>query len=334
MRPGSSLWRGLLRRVQAEDRRALLRAFGRPGSGTCEAEFRLRDDDGRVRWISVQGRAMHPAQRASGRMTGVYGDITRRKSAEAQQAMQRDQVARLQRASLLGVLSGAMAHDLMQPLTAVLGNAEAVLTILRRPPRDTEHLPDPRTIEESLLDIRTSCVRMHEIIRNTRAVFERGELSRSRLDVNDCVRSTLNLERGYLQARNTGVDLRLGEALAPVLISEVQLQQVLINLIVNACDAMEKLPESQRRIELATSPCDRGVEIVVRDAGPGLPNTEQIFEPFFTSKPHGIGLGLAICRMIVTGYGGRLWATNRDTGGAELHVMIPIHEPGAESGRV
>jgi two-component system, LuxR family, sensor kinase FixL len=326
LRSGSAWPRDFLKHVAPDDRSALIRTFHEPPPGTCEAEFRLRNDAGSFLWISAQGKAVRGAQHEQRGVIGVYGDITRRKSEEADRAIQSEQVARLSRASLLGVVSGALAHDLLQPLTAILGNTDAALVLLRRQAANVpaaERGAGSETIEEALADVRTESLRMIEIIRNTRALFERGEVSRDLVDVNECVEAALRLERSYLIARGATIDLRLAPGLPRVVISGVELQQVLINLIVNACEAMDQTPAQQRRIEMQTFAGDGGVEIVVADSGVGLKNAQRIFEPFFTSKPHGIGLGLAICRAIITAHWGKLWATNRPTGGAALHVLLP-----------
>jgi signal transduction histidine kinase len=319
---GSSSLRDFLKLVEPHDRSVVIRAFDKSRGGTCEAEFRIRTSAGASLWIRSQGRTVHGTEDAPGRMIGVYGDITRRKSEEAQLAMQRDQVARLNRASLLGVLSGTLAHDLLQPLTAILSNAEAARVRLHQ---DAENLQE---VDEALVDIISDNLRMIEVIRHVRALFERGEVTYSLLDVNGCVETALTLERSYLIAHGATVDVRLGQGLPPVLMNGVQLQQVLINLIVNACEAMDRNPEHERRIEVLTSTPNEGVvEIVIGDNGVGMESTEVIFEPFYTTKPHGIGLGLSICRTIITAYGGKLWAANKPTRGAALHLVLPAADP-------
>jgi C4-dicarboxylate-specific signal transduction histidine kinase len=318
VRSGSWSLRDFLKRVEPHDRAALIRVFDKTSGTTCEAEFRLRAEDGSAQWISSQGRTVHGQQDTRQRMIGVYGDVTRRKSEEVQLAMQREHVARLNRGSLLGVLSGTLAHELLQPLTAILSNAEAARARLGQ---GTSNLQE---VDDALVDIIADNLRMIEVIRHVRALFERGEVSGSLLEVNECVETTMTLERSYLLARGTTVDVRLGEGLPPVLMNEVQLQQVLINLIVNACEAMDRNAEPERRIEIVTMTRDEdAVEIVISDNGVGMQSTEEIFEPFFTTKPHGIGLGLAICRTIVTAHGGRLWAANKPTRGAALHILLP-----------
>jgi C4-dicarboxylate-specific signal transduction histidine kinase len=259
-------------------------------------------------------------------MIGVYRYVTRRKAEDQELDTQREQIARLNRASLLGVLSGALAHDLSQPLTGILSNAEAALATLR------QKVPDLQEVDAALVDIVSDNLRIMELIRDIRALFERGEVSGAPMDVNECVRSTLNLERGYIIGHRVTVDTRMGVGLPNVMMNAAQLQQVLINLIVNACEAMEQVPESERRLEVSTSARDQqALEVMIADNGPGMESPDSVFDTFFTTKPHGVGLGLAISRMIVTAHGGKLWATNKPIRGATLHLLLPAATQDAAS---
>jgi C4-dicarboxylate-specific signal transduction histidine kinase len=250
-------------------------------------------------------------------MIGIYSDVTRRKSKEAQLVMQREQIARLNRGLLVGALSGSLAHELLQPLTAVRNNAAAARALLSRA------RPDLPTIRDALVDIVHGNERMIKIVRQMRALFERRELTCQRIDVNECIEDVMMLERSFLVAHEATVDLRLDTGLPSVAIDAILLQQVLINVIVNACESMLQNPAAERNIEIISKLHQDGVEIVIGDSGTGVADTEQIFEAFFTTKAHGIGLGLAICRMILTTQGGRLWAVNNPARGASLHITIP-----------
>jgi two-component system, LuxR family, sensor kinase FixL len=309
--------RELIRRIHAEDRRVVVRAFRETSQRTCEAEFRILDCNGHTAWMATLGKQVSDEDGKSRRMIGVYRNVTRRKSREEQLTMQWAQIARLNRVSNVGALSGALAHDLMQPLTAILSNAEVARAQLSHAEGNSE------AIDAALGDIIADDLRMIEMIRHLRSLFERREVRGQQLDVNRCVESVIALERSYLAARGVTVNVRLDSALPPVLFDPVQLQQVLINLITNACDAMENNVNGKGHMEILTSTANDTVELVVTDNGVGIKNTEQIFEPLFTTKQHGIGLGLAICRTIVTAHGGRLWATNNATRGASLHISLP-----------
>jgi signal transduction histidine kinase len=213
---------------------------------------------------------------------------------------------------VLGELSGAFAHELAQPLTSILGNAEAALELL---PPDTPALSD---IRDMLRDIVKDDVRAAEVIQRLRSMLTQGEIQRRPVDLNQVVRDVLSLARSDLITRNVSVITQLDPGAALVLADPVQLQQVLLNLIVNACEAMSASPPSQRRLTISTCLSDEGRAIAcsVADRGCGIPpgNTERIFQPFVTTKKQGLGLGLAICRSIIEAHGGRLWAENAPDG--------------------
>jgi signal transduction histidine kinase len=224
---------------------------------------------------------------------------------------------------VLGELSGAFAHELAQPLTSILGNAEAALELL---PPDTPSLSD---IRDMLRDIIKDDVRAAEVIQRLRSMLTQGEIQRRPVDVNQLVREVLSLARSDLITRNVSVTTQLDPLAGLVLADPVQLQQVLLNLIINACEAMSGSPPSQRRLTIATRPVDEGraIECSVADCGCGIPSgdTERIFQPFVTTKNQGLGLGLAICRSIVEAHGGRLWAENAADGcGAVLRFTAGI----------
>ncbi len=308
--------REMLNRIHPDDRSLLVGAFDHFDGRECEAEFRLRRSSDRVDWIQVRGRAVADSHGKRNRMIGVYSDVTRRKSKEAQLAMQREQIARLNQGLLVGALSGSLAHELLQPLTAVRNNAAAARALLSRA------RPDLQAIKDALVDIIRGNERMIRIVQQMRALFERRELACQQVDVNECIESVLLAERGLLVAHEVTTDLRLDAGLPAVAIDAILLQQVLTNVIVNACESMFQTPAAERNIEILSKSHPEGVEIVISDSGTGIEDTERIFEAFFTTKAHGIGLGLAICRMILTTQGGSLWAVNNPARGAALHMVI------------
>jgi len=309
--------RELLSRIHADDRALLVSAFDRPDGRECEAEFRIREPNDRMAWIQVRGRAIEDCHGQRHHMIGIYSDVTRRKAKEAQLVMQREQIARLNRGLLVGALSGSLAHELLQPLTAVRNNAAAARALLNRA------RPDLHTIKDALGDIVRGNERMIKIVQQMRALFERRELACQQIDVNECIEGVMALERGFLVAHEVTADLRLDVGIPTVAMDAILLQQVLGNLIVNACESMLQNPATERNIEVVTKSHQDGVEIVISDSGTGIKDTEQIFEAFFTTKDHGIGLGLAICRMILTTHGGSLWAVNNPARGASLHMTMP-----------
>jgi C4-dicarboxylate-specific signal transduction histidine kinase len=239
-------------------------------------------------------------------------DITARKRAVDQVREQRSQLTHLGRVAALGELSGAFAHELVQPLTSILGNAEAALQVL---PAAT---PGCAEIREMLRDIIKDDMRAAEVIQRLRSMLARGEIRRQMVDLNQLIHEVLTLARGDLVARSVSVDTQLDTRADLVLADPVQLQQVLLNLIMNASDAMVGNPPGERRLSIVTrrSEAGRATECAVADRGPGVreDDLERIFQPFVTTKKHGLGLGLAICRSIIEAHGGRLWAENSHSG--------------------
>lgn len=233
--------------------------------------------------------------------------------------MQRRQLAHLGRVALLGELSGALAHELNQPLAAILANANAASRMLAAGNDDTGEL---RAI---IADIVADDKRAGAVIRRLRALIRRGEAELQPVALNEIVSDVLELARSDLIERRVSVEIDLTTLSTMVLADRVQLQQVMLNLIVNACDAMSSAPPPARCIEIGTSAGTEGVHLRVIDCGVGMSpdNLESVFEPFVSTKEHGLGLGLAICRSIVDAHGGRMWASNNQNGGATFHVLLP-----------
>jgi PAS domain S-box-containing protein len=254
-------------------------------------------------------------------------DVTERKRAEAESQQQRLEVAHLSRVAMLGELSGALAHELNQPLTAILANARAAQRLLRVTSPDLDEL---RSI---LADIAEDDRRAGEVIERLRAFLRKGDIQPGRLNLNEVVTEVLGLVHSDLIQRGVTVDARLADALPAVFADRVQLQQVLLNLLLNACDAMAAGTSGQKLLTITTVETETGdVELSVADHGTGIAPHEmdRVFEPFVTSKPHGLGLGLAICRSIVTAHGGKLWANNNAEGGATFHLTLDSDPISAE----
>lgn len=285
-----------------------------------EHEMRIVRRDGAVRWIESRGRAEFGSDGRPIRVRGVAVDITARKEAQADARRHRDQAAHLARVNILGQLSGALAHELNQPLSAILSNAEAAQRYL------AQGTANPDELREILADIIADDQRAGAVIDRLRALLKRGESAHTSLSLNDLVRDVGRLCRSDLVTRNVRLETQLTPDLLPISGDKVQLEQVLLNLVVNACDAMEENEPSQRLITIRTEPADDGgVRILISDRGPGLPpgDDERVFEPFVTSKMKGMGLGLSISRSIISAHGGRLWATNNIAGGATFCFTLP-----------
>ena len=245
------------------------------------------------------------------------GDLERTRARQAE-------MAHLSRVSMLGELSGSLAHELNQPLTAILSNAQAAQRFLARDGTDINE------IREILDDIVNEDQRAGEVIRRLRLLFQKGEAMHQPLDVNEVVQEAMRLMRGDVLNRGVTVQTELTADLPTVLGDRVQLQQVILNLLMNACDAMRETRVDARRIVLRTARAGaKNVCVSLTDSGHGLPPEplDQLFQPFFTTKAQGMGLGLSICRTIITAHRGKLWADrNPAERGATFHFTLPIAE--------
>ena len=223
-----------------------------------------------------------------------------------------------------------MAHELNQPLTAILSNAQAAQRFLAG---DQADLAEVRDI---LADIVAEDKRAGEIIRRLRLLLKKGEVQHQPLNVNEVVLEVLKLVRSDLVNQNVTAQTELAPDLPVVHGDRVQLQQVLLNLVMNACEAMAGAEKSARQLTIRTDRSEDGsVRVSVADRGPGIApeKLEQIFESFYTTKPQGMGLGLTVCRTIITAHNGKLWATSKPGRGATLCFTLPVAERGTR-GRV
>lgn len=245
-------------------------------------------------------------------------DITDRKRAELEYARQRGELMRLSRAATLGELSGSLAHELNQPLTAILSNAQAAQRFLARENADLEE------VAEILADIVEDDKRAGKVISNVRLLLKNGEVRREPIDINEVIRDTLRLVQSDLIDSNVWTRVDLQPGLTLIHGDRVQIQQVLLNLIINACHAIASATDSSREIIIGTESNGSDIHVTVSDDGCGIPpqNLERIFEPLFTTRAEGMGLGLAVCRTIVNAHSGRLWATNNPGGGATFHLVL------------
>jgi C4-dicarboxylate-specific signal transduction histidine kinase len=248
---------------------------------------------------------------------GVSIDITRQKQAASDAQQQRNELAHLARVSTLSALSGSLAHELGQPLTSILSNAQAAQRFIARDPPHLAELP------AILADIVSANRRAAEIIGRLRAMMRRGDVVLQPVNVSESLEELLRVIRSDLIARDVSVTRLDAGDLRPAMTDRVQLQQILLNLIMNACDAMASKPVSERNLTLKTFMVQDEVVIGVLDGGVGLPDdVEQLFQPFHTTKEDGLGVGLWLCRTLVASHGGRLWAERRTEGGAAFYVGL------------
>ncbi len=309
-------------RVHPDDRAARAAAIQHvlATGGTYESEFRVILPDGSVRWVVARGRSPSPAVKdAPRRIVGVAMDITRQKQAGAEAQLQREELAHLSRAATLSALSGSLAHELSQPLTSILMNAEAGHRFMSK---DAPNLVEIRAI---FADILSADRRAREIIERLRTMLRRGGVTLQPVSVSESIEELLRLTRSDLAARRVSVSNLTTGDLPQAMTDRVQLQQILLNLVVNACDAMESNPPQARKLTLTAFIVQDEMRIGVLDCGIGLPDdVETLFQPFHTTKEDGLGMGLSICRTLVTSLGGRLWAERRAEGGAAFYVALPL----------
>ena len=304
----------------AEDQATLQRLAEAPGP-VRDVETRFVTRRGELRETIVATEAVEMGGHHC--FITTIRDVTERRRAERDAQEQRQLLTHLSRVAVLGELSGALAHELSQPLTAILSNAQAARRMLAREPVDL------REIDEILEDIASADRRAGEVIRRLRAMFRREESNRQLLDLNDIVREVLDLTRSDLLTRHVQMTTRLTADLPKVQGDSVQIQQVILNLIVNGSEAMSDNEPHDRALLIETAIIDRNtVGISVFDNGTGIRADllDQLFEPFVTTKRQGLGLGLTICRSIATAHGGQLWAGNNEGRGSVFRLLLPRDE--------
>jgi PAS domain S-box-containing protein len=282
-------------------------------------EYRLRRRDGQYRWILDHGVPRYDTQKSFLGYIGSCLDVTDRKEAEAAAQRSQQELAHLSRVSTLGELAGSLAHELNQPLGAILSNAEAAEALIA----GNGHGQEAR---EALKAIIEQAARAREIIKGMRGMLKKDPEQMTRQDLNRIVKEVLAMVRSDLVFREVRSVMRLDAKLPAVNGHGVQLRQVLLNLVMNACDAMSQGPKDRRLMVIETRfVTPNEVEVSVCDTGPGF--TEEMlqhaFEPFRTTKAHGLGLGLAICRSIINTHHGRFMVANNSGRGATLRFTLP-----------
>jgi signal transduction histidine kinase len=260
----------------------------------------------------------------------VARDISERVRAEEQRERLRQleaDLAHINRISMMGELAASIAHEVNQPLSGVVSNGSACLRWL------AGDVPNVEEAREAARRIVRDGKRAGEVIARIRALTKRAATPREKLDLNETIREVLALVGD--EAKRMGVVIRtpLADDLSPISGDRVQLQQVMLNLVMNAIEAMSSVDERSRELVITTRNVDvEQVQVTVKDSGPGIdPNTlDKIFDPFYTTKPHGMGMGLSICRSILQAHGGRLWAAAKDGPGTIFHFSLPKYH-GEES---
>jgi two-component system sensor kinase FixL len=287
-----------------------------------EAEYRLVLSENKVCWVHNRARTIFDSAGNPIYTSGVVFDSTERKMAAIEAETQREELMHLTRVSILGQLSGALAHELNQPLAAILSNAQAAQRFLKSGPENEE-------FREILKDIAEEDKRAGAVIQRLRALLKKEETKYQSLDLNEIVTDVLRLTHSDLLTRNVNVNTKLEKTLPRINGDLVQLQQVMLNLIMNACEAMTTNSTSDRALTVSTELNENNqVSFAIEDTGPGIhPELiDRIFEPFVTTKQQGLGLGLSISRSILSAHNGSLLARNNDGQGATFYMVLPAEK--------
>ena len=287
-----------------------------------QVEFRTQRADGTVRWVDARGRGYYDEAGRPLSMTGVALDITDRKEAELAAQQNREELSHLSRVAAMGQLAASIAHELNQPLSGITSNASAGQRFIDRGQVDLRELRD------LLGDIVADGRRAGDVIRGLQTMVKKGVTARQRVNLNDLVMNVVRMVKPDAMLRSCELGTFLDPDLPAVEGDPVQLQQVLLNLIVNAFDAMSDAPINQRKVVIVTERNGHNAICAsVRDYGLGIPQEviERMFDQFFTTKAKGLGMGLSIVHSIVESHGGKIAAENAKDGGARLHFTLPIY---------
>jgi PAS domain S-box-containing protein len=284
-------------------------------------EERFTDARGNVRWLQTVKRPIIGSDGSATQVLGSSTDITQRKKTEIELQRQRAELAHVARVSMMGQLSASLAHELNQPLTAILSNARAGLRFMENDPPDYEEL---RPILQDIIEANT---RAADIIRGMRTFLKKEqEPEFSSVDLAGLISDIMALVHSDAITQDVRISVQLDERLPPVRGDRTQLQQVMLNILLNAFDALKDCPPQERNIKVAVRCESAGAVLVaISDSGAGLSpdDLDRAFQPFYTTKRDGLGMGLSICRSIIEAHGGSLWAENNPDGGATFYFTVP-----------
>ena len=287
-----------------------------------ESEYRLVLPDGIVRWMSTRGSIQFDTAGKPSRLLGISIDITARKQAELDAQRGRAELSHLSRVALMGEMSASIAHELNQPLSGILSNAAAGQRFIDRGDFDLHE------VRELLGDIISDGRRASDVVRGIRGMVKKEQLTRRSVNLNEVVMDAWRMASPDALLHSCQLETSLDPNLPAIDGDPVQLQQVLLNLAINAFDAMRDTLASKRKVLIATqSNGDGTVRTSVRDYGVGISEEMQdrLFDPFFSTKTEGLGMGLAIVRSIVESHGGTITAENADGGGTRFEFVLPVN---------
>jgi PAS domain S-box-containing protein len=288
-----------------------------------EIEYRILRPDQTVRWIAGRGRYLSNPGTKRGRLLVVSVDVTERKLAEEQAQHHREEINRLGRIALLGEMTASIAHELNQPLTAIINNASAGQCFIDQGDINLG------TLHDILVDIAADGHRAHDVISNVRNTIKKGAVLREPVDLNFIVTKVAHMFQPDMAAHSCELETSLAKDLPTIEANPVQIHQVLINLVSNALDAMRDTPPARRKVQVATKRNGNGtIEVAVRDCGAGISDEVRgrLFDEFFTTKEKGLGMGLAIVRSIIEAHSGTIEVENLNGGGARFYFILPISQ--------
>jgi PAS domain S-box-containing protein len=325
-----------LRRIHPEDLENFKQAWQRvlAEKVDSEVEYRLVLPDGTLKYVHGLG---HPVLNSDGEIVEVVGttiDITERKRAEQERERLRQlelDLAHINRVSMMGELAASIAHEVNQPLSGIVSNGSACLRFL------AGDSPDIEEVREAVRDIVRDGKRAGEIVSRIRALTRRAAPPWEKLDLNEIVREVLALVGDEAKRRSVSIITRFADDVFPIVGDRVQLQQVALNLVMNGIEAMSGVGSRMRQLVVTTRNIDPDeTQVTIEDSGTGLDSDalSRIFEPFYTTKSGGMGMGLSISRSILQSHGGQLWATTNDGPGASFHFTVPKYNAGASDAGV
>ncbi len=317
----------VLARVHPDDLPLVQRVIDRAASDRQDFDFehRLRLPDGTVKHVRVVARAMR-SETGNVDFVGAVMDVTSIKVAELELQNTRTELAHVMRVASLGELTASIAHEVNQPLGAVVANAEACLGWLDR------EFPDLKEARAAIERIVRDGHRAGEVIRRVRALIKKTDTRMAPLDVNEIVSEAMSILQHELLSSRVSWRMELSSDLPAIFGDRIQLQQVLLNLIVNGIEAMQPITDRQRELVIRSEQDEtQQVRVTVMDCGIGLSaeSAHRMFDAFVTTKSSGMGMGLSICRSIIQAHGGRIWASPNDPHGAAVQFTLPLHRPQA-----
>jgi PAS domain S-box-containing protein len=310
--------------VHPEDREMVKNAVNRALSDPSyeyNIVHRVKRPDGSEVLVRERGKVAFEKDGRASRMVGTVQDITDIKMMEIETQKLRTELSRVDRAGTMGILTASIAHEINQPLTAILSNAQAALRFL------TDDTQDLDEVKEALQDIISDDKRAGEIVRSIRSMMGRSGLKQEWMDFNEAVSEVLSLIRSEILLRNISLSEDLHPDLPPMHGNRISIQQVILNLVMNALEAIESHPAKNPEILVFTRPEGKeGVILSVSDNGPGIEpdHLTSIFDSFHTTKSGGLGMGLSICKSIAGEHGGKIWAENRSEGGSTFFFSLPF----------